>query len=236
MASSISWPQPAVAARQSMLNWYQQVLADAQKIDPTAKLETPGGGMGVITMNGQQIPLTNTMKDDQDRFGVTPSQMLNQKIAGGLMNLTAPQNQAVADSLVAAMNQTPATASQAYSGMSPAVNGVPSAPHINVGATEYGVTLDKGKLGLAPQNFVPTVTTPSAETRRVESQDPGGLGTSPFAGYSVSPETGGDSPNIKETSGQPIQRNPGNATGHPATYRMRDLLRRNQRSSPYGKF
>ena len=186
-ASGLEWNPAAIGARNAMTDWYQQVLAEARKIDPAATLN-PQAGNASITVKGQQIPLTNVMKSDQDVYGITPAQMIQQKLGGGLMNLTPQQNQTVFNTELAAMNQTPATADAAYYGSQPPVNGVYSAPHFNVGATEYGVTGGTGALAgkmvqAGPQQFQQTLQGVSGESRPIYNQS--------FSGYSVTPPAGG---------------------------------------------
>jgi hypothetical protein len=165
-ASGLEWNPQAIGARNTMTDWYQQVLAEARKVDPAATLN-PQAGNASITVKGQQIPLTNVMKSDQDVYGITPAQMIQQKLQGGLMNMTPEQNQTVFNMQLAAMNQTPTTAAAAYYGAQPPVNGVYSAPHFTVGATDYSVKPGTGPqsgqmVQAGPQSFVPTAPYGSA--------------------------------------------------------------------------
>lgn len=174
MVTIPSYPEQAPYSG-AMTSYYDSVLAEARRIDPNASISN-ASGMTTVTVNGRPIELTNTMQNDQAQFGITPAQMLQQKLNGGLLNMTPGQNQAVHNSQLDAMNQ----------GFAQDAGGQPSNQrqydamtqggvlHPVVGNTPYGMALNGRTVSqTGPQQFVPTQQpAPPASQPIARSTDP----------------------------------------------------------------
>ena len=173
-ASGLLWNPEAVNARNAMTDFYTTLLNEVKKTDPAAQLSTVGGMAHIVT-GGKSIPITSTAKADADNYGITPDQWVSSNVLGQPLTLTADQRAKVQASQLSALQG--------------------SAGPDTVGGQQVQQQIDNLKAfwqtpagqGIDP-NTGNSFGVPSSETRQTYP-DTGVLGTSPFAGYSVTPPT-----------------------------------------------
>jgi hypothetical protein len=169
-ASGLEWNPQAIGARNAMTDFYTTLLNEVKKTDPNAQLSTIGGMAHIVT-GGRSIPITATHKADAESYGITPDQWVATNVQGQPLVLTADQRAKVQAQQLTALQG--------------------SAGPETVGGQQVQQQIDNLKAfwqtpagqGLDPNTMQP-IGVKSAEVRPTYA-DTGSMGSTPFAGYSV---------------------------------------------------